>query len=51
MKLFALVSMIVLCVSACGQKGALYLPQKQHPTPPPTQMDTPIATNDNPSDY
>ena len=50
--LVTLIGAIVLFgVCACGQKGALYLPEKQKPTPQPTQTTTPITTDDNPSDY
>lgn len=38
-----------LCLTACGQKGALYLPEKTS-TPTPIS-DAPPAMSDNPDDY
>lgn len=48
--LFALFASLLL--SACGQKGALYLPEKPTPTPPAQAKPTDVeADTTHPNDY
>ncbi|WP_084349665.1 LPS translocon maturation chaperone LptM [Moraxella oblonga] len=48
MKTVLLLSFSLIMLTACGQKGALYLPKK--PTNPPTQTTEPEVST-NPNDY
>lgn len=47
--LVVLLGLCLSCLSACGQKGALYLPEKTS-TPTPIS-DAPPVISDNPNDY
>ncbi|OBX50610.1 hypothetical protein A9Z60_09270 [Moraxella nonliquefaciens] len=40
---------LALTLTACGQKGALHLPQKSLVSPQSESMDTPVSTD--PNDY
>ncbi|MDO4442147.1 MAG: lipoprotein [Moraxella sp.] len=41
-------TLVAMSLTACGQKGALYLPQKAEPTPT-TPAQEPVSTD--PNDY
>lgn len=43
MKVVMLLLWLCACVSACGQKGPLYLPQPEKPAPEQAAPDTPTT--------